>query len=308
MDSTFDPSSHIYTPRRATRPLGSVNLRVQYPTTLDPIYDQGETNTCTANAVAAAIRYEQRRMECASEEPQIFDPSRLFIYWLARGGYKDEDHLFGFPHDGGSSVHEAMKGVAFRGVCPEKAWPFDPDKINEVPDQRTFDLAALSEVRSVYRIDVDRPRSNRYLLSAEQKDQQGMAVLENLRKCLTEEHPVVFEFQYRLPPSESFDSDRRPWVLKDVWSQPHSAFPRHAFPDDLPEALKIRNFCGEAISPAHIVLAVGYDDARQIVLVQNSRGASWGGDGTFWMPYSWITDYAATWDFWTIQPDCCLSR
>lgn len=36
---------------------------------------------------------------------------------------------------------------------------------------------------------------------------------------------------------------------------------------------------------SHSVLAMGSDDAAQFVLVQNSRGADWGNNGYFYMPY-----------------------
>jgi hypothetical protein len=301
MQPSSEPHDQVYVPKKTTRPLSSVDLRRAYPHLFSDIFNQGETNTCTANAVAAAVWYEQKRSE---RQPEFFGaagPSRLFIYWLARGGYKADDHLFGFPCDNGASVQEAMRGIAACGACSDAIWPFSPSNINVVPFEEAFNLASLCEIKCPYRLDPDRVRSNKHHFSAEEKEVRGELVLTNLRKCLTEQHPVVFGLWYRLPASEAFDQQQVPWVLKDVWALPNLVFPRHAFMDDLPEALKIRNLYGEAISPAHIVLAIGYDDERQQILVQNSRGRRWGECGIFWMPYSWITDYAATFDFWTIR-------
>jgi C1A family cysteine protease len=57
----------------------------------------------------------------------------------------------------------------------------------------------------------------------------------------------------------------------------------------------------EQVLGGHAVLAVGYDDARKIIIVRNSWGQQWGDKGYFYMPYSFITnpDYAD--DFWTVS-------
>ncbi len=127
-------------------------------------------------------------------------------------------------------------------------------------------------------------------------------MLENLKKCLTEQYPVVFELWYRLPSSESYDQDQISWILTEVWSLSDKKFPRHCSMEGVPEDLKIRSFCGEAISLGHTVLATGCDD-RQQVLRQILRGSSCSENRTIWMPYSWITNYAATNDFWTIRSE-----
>lgn len=57
----------------------------------------------------------------------------------------------------------------------------------------------------------------------------------------------------------------------------------------------------ESIVGGHAVLAVGFDDKKQMVLVRNSWGKTWGIGGYFWMPYSYITNAAYCDDFWTIR-------
>ncbi len=51
----------------------------------------------------------------------------------------------------------------------------------------------------------------------------------------------------------------------------------------------------------HAVLAVGYDDASENVMVLNSLGASWGANGYMSMPYDYFTNPDLTFDFWTIR-------
>lgn len=51
----------------------------------------------------------------------------------------------------------------------------------------------------------------------------------------------------------------------------------------------------------HAVLAVGYDDSRNVFIVRNSWGTSWGDKGYFYMPYDYIIDDDLAADFWTIR-------
>lgn len=40
----------------------------------------------------------------------------------------------------------------------------------------------------------------------------------------------------------------------------------------------------------HVIMAVGWDDGKGAIRVQNSWGANWAGDGFFWMKYEWLKD------------------
>ena len=51
----------------------------------------------------------------------------------------------------------------------------------------------------------------------------------------------------------------------------------------------------------HAVMAVGYDDSIESLIVRNSWGTSWGIDGYFYLPYWFITTPNAAADFWTIR-------
>ena len=52
-----------------------VDLRPNCP----PVYDQGQLGSCTANAIAGAIEFEQIKQKLPE-----FTPSRLFIYYNER--------------------------------------------------------------------------------------------------------------------------------------------------------------------------------------------------------------------------------
>jgi C1A family cysteine protease len=57
----------------------------------------------------------------------------------------------------------------------------------------------------------------------------------------------------------------------------------------------------ESCQGGHAVLAVGYDDDKQAVLVRNSWGADWGLGGYFWLPYDYITNTGLASDLWVVR-------
>jgi C1A family cysteine protease len=58
---------------------------------------------------------------------------------------------------------------------------------------------------------------------------------------------------------------------------------------------------GEGVVGGHAVMAVGYDDANQRFIVQNSWGKHWGQKGFFTIPYGYLTDSNLSDDFWTLR-------
>lgn len=103
---------------------------------------------------------------------------------------------------------------------------------------------------------------------------QRIGSLSALRSCLAEGFPVVFGFSVY----ESFESD---------------AVARSGM---LPMPEKNERMLG-----GHAVLAVGYDDAAELVVVRNSWGETWGTAGYFHMPYKYITNRSLSDDFWTLR-------
>lgn len=51
----------------------------------------------------------------------------------------------------------------------------------------------------------------------------------------------------------------------------------------------------------HAVMAIGYDDAKNAVIVRNSWGTGWGDKGYFYMPYAYIDNNNLCDDFWTLR-------
>ena len=86
-----------------------VDLRPQCP----PVLDQGALGSCTANAIANAHLFDQRKQKAK----QPFLPSRLFIYY-------NERVMEGTVHsDAGAMIRDGIKSIAKQGTCAEKQWP-----------------------------------------------------------------------------------------------------------------------------------------------------------------------------------------
>jgi C1A family cysteine protease len=98
--------------------------------------------------------------------------------------------------------------------------------------------------------------------------------LTQMRGCIASGYPFVFGFTVYT----SFES-------------PEVARTGHA---PLPGA-------GEQQIGGHAVLAVGYDDSQQWMIVRNSWGPGWGIKGYFTLPYTYLSQANLAADFWTIR-------
>jgi len=57
----------------------------------------------------------------------------------------------------------------------------------------------------------------------------------------------------------------------------------------------------EGCMGGHAVLAVGYNDLTQRLIVRNSWGPTWGDHGYFYLPYEFVTNPDLSDDYWTIR-------
>jgi C1A family cysteine protease len=116
----------------------SVDLRPQCP----PVYDQGELGSCTANAIAGAVQFDEIRSGIAP----TWTPSRLFIYY-------NERVLEGtVASDSGAQLRDGIKVIAAQGVCPESEWPYDISKFAEKPPAQAYTDAVRDRVGAYQRL------------------------------------------------------------------------------------------------------------------------------------------------------------
>jgi len=57
----------------------------------------------------------------------------------------------------------------------------------------------------------------------------------------------------------------------------------------------------DSIEGGHAVMCVGYDESKQLYIIRNSWGESWGDKGYFYMPYKYMHNSDLCDDFWCIQ-------
>ncbi len=124
-------------PRGAKLP-AEVDLRAKMP----PIYNQGELGSCVANAVGAAVEYDQE----VEHPANVFQPSRLFIYYNARA-------LEGTTSsDSGCQMRDGVKTVVHQGTCPEKEWPYDIAEFAVKPPAKCYTDATKEKVLAYVRV------------------------------------------------------------------------------------------------------------------------------------------------------------
>ena len=151
-----DDRDYQYEAKPIHAQLGDLDLRPY----MAPVYDQGATSSCVANAVAAALEYNRSRQSLPS-----WTPSRLFIYYQARVFERCS------RVDAGCEIRDAIKTAAHFGIPPETSWPFDPKKVNRKPDDSAWDEALHSKLIQYARVPLK---------------------LNHITSCLAHEGPVLF--------------------------------------------------------------------------------------------------------------------
>jgi len=293
-EERFDGRDRYYVPQRFidTDAESGINLRTHsawgqyFPSWF---YDQGSWGTCVANASAMCFIYEWNKQGLPH-----FDPSRLFIYFNARKlayaawGSSALDP-FNTDRDLGSNVRMAFKGLDKFGVPTEPSWAYIDDNFAKDPVDAA-DIEALKQRTVQYeRLDPDNPEEIAFRLKKHERETISNLTLLRVRQCIAEGHPVVFGFFAYEPMSDSWVQPQPGDDSEGIWSF-----------KPLPKDNQVRGDFG-----GHAVLAIGFDDAKQRILCQNSWGAypnGWGnGKGVFWLGYDWIQDYEATSDFWMMR-------
>ena len=135
----------------------SVDLRPSCP----PVYDQA-LGSCTANAIAGAIQYEQIRQK--AHKP--FTASRLFIYYNERV----MEHTV--AEDAGAQIRDGIKSVNHVGACPETDWPYVITNFAKRPPTRAYKDAPLGKAVTYRRV---------------------VQTLDQMRACLAGGYPSSWE-------------------------------------------------------------------------------------------------------------------
>jgi C1A family cysteine protease len=135
-----------------------VDLRDKCP----DVYDQGQLGSCTANAIGAALEFDQMK-----QGESAFTPSRLFIY------YNERSIEGTVSSDSGAQIRDGVKSVNQSGAPPETDWPYEISQFAEKPPKQAYDNAAQHKSILYQRV---------------------TQTLPQLKGCLADGFPFVFGF------------------------------------------------------------------------------------------------------------------
>jgi len=134
-------------------------LRPYFP----PAYNQKSLNSCSANAIAAAVEFNLTK----EKHERVIFPSRLFLFYNSRAMEKTEHS------DNGVYIRDAIKALALHGDCPESLWPYVEKKFATRPPDECYEKALRYRAVQYYRIHRN---------------------LDDMRSCLASGFPFVFGF------------------------------------------------------------------------------------------------------------------
>ena len=109
------------------KPLAELPEKVDLRDDCPAVYNQGDLGSCTANAIGAALQYDQKK-----QGEDDFTPSRLFIYYCERV----IEHTV--PSDSGAQIRDGVKVSVKKGGPHESLWPYEIDKFAEKPPEKVY--------------------------------------------------------------------------------------------------------------------------------------------------------------------------
>jgi C1A family cysteine protease len=134
---------------------------------LPPCFDQGQLSSCTGNATAAAIQFDEIKQKGIIPE-QAPIPSRLFIYYTGRvlEGSQDADN--------GCCIRDIVKAVNITGFPPEALWDYVESNVDVEPPRIAYSVA-IEHCIKVYK--------------------NVNQTIQDLKICLVSGYPIIFGMQ-----------------------------------------------------------------------------------------------------------------
>jgi C1A family cysteine protease len=218
---------------------------------LGPVFDQDQLGSCTANACAGALEYEQNIQNNNDNAVQL---SRLFLYW-------NERNLEGtVDQDSGGQIRDVVKAAAQYGAPLETTWPYNEQAFRQKPSLEAYNEGLQHRALQYEAVPQDLTAFKHVLAVLNRPILIGIIVYD------------------------SFEAPQT--IASGVVPMPGPT---------------------ETCQGGHAVLAVGYDDSKQAILVRNSWNTiyppAWPGSnerGSFWLPYEYLMNPQLAEDFWVI--------
>lgn len=126
-----------------------------------PVEDQGNLGSCTAQALAGALEFLERKHRKSFE-----DRSRLFIYYNERVITRTTNQ------DSGAMLRDGIKTLVTNGACGERRWPYVVRRFTMKPPITAYAEGRDHQIREYRRIES----------------------IDAMKGCLAEGFPFVFGF------------------------------------------------------------------------------------------------------------------
>jgi C1A family cysteine protease len=140
-------------PSREDKPLP---VKVDLRKWCSPVEDQEDLGSCTANAVAAAVEYSERKTT-----GKHLDASRLFLYKVTR-------NLMKTTGDTGGFLKSALGALVLFGMPPEEYWPYETKNFDIEPNSFCYAFAQNYRCISYFRHDPNGTSPEEVLTSVKQ--------------------------------------------------------------------------------------------------------------------------------------------
>lgn len=239
-----------------------------------PVEDQTPHAACCAHAGVALLEFFYRRTY-----NDYIHLSRRFLHVVSRKLRNSP------PEERGSSTRDTIRAMRIFGVPPESVWPYQPDTskvFDQDPDSFCYAYAQNYQALKFFRLDRDLPEDSPALTDAE-KEQLNHKLLVQVKAFLAAGFPLMFGFFFS-GDTLNMGADRE-CVIPAEQSQP--------------SRIEYEANQQSEVQRGHAVLAVGYDDYRKAILIQNSWGEAWGLGGYGWLPYDYVLQ-GKTGDWWSL--------
>jgi len=271
--------------------LSQVDLRQQLTS---EIINQGLLNSCSACAIAVAseLYLIKKGQPFADENATNIDASQMFVYYNER---VMEDKV---DINAPVYIRNGIKSLFKHGICSEKSWPYPemamPSSLKEVVANGTMEeiQQELANVLAKHEVEIQAAIKER---PSEQALTQAQKHIIN-RYCKLSIDDELTELKLALSKGMPFIFGMM--VPKSFYLTPETGVMTLPCPK-------------EPRLGGHALLAVGYNDNKQVFIVRNSWGEEFGDKGYCYIPYEFFTgtfvnndsEQANTFSYWCLTHD-----
>ncbi len=236
------------------------------------IINQGLLNSCSACAIAVAseLYLIKDKQPFVDENANNIDASQMFVYYNERV-MEDKVDLNAPVY-----IKDGIKSLFNNGICSEKSWPYPemalPESIKEVVANGTLEEIQQEVARVLTNHEAEIHAAITEIPSNQAITQAKKHIIN--RYCKLSIDDELTELKYALSKGMPFVFGMM--VPKSFYLTASSGVMPMPSPD-------------EARLGGHALLAVGYDDNKQVFIVRNSWGKEFGDEGYCYIPYEFFT-------------------